>query len=73
MITLRIIMVRRQILGLRAIEIAAAEKAEGTVVVDAVQGDALDARRVQAVRLILLSARGSDIRREKPLRKRIAP
>ena len=66
-------MVRRQIPGHRAIETAAAEKAEGIVVVDAVRGDALDAGRVQAVHPIPLSARGSDIRREKPLRKRIAP
>ena len=65
-------MVRRQIPGHRAIETAEAERAEGTVVADAVQGDALDAGRVRAVHPIRLSARGNDIRRGKPLRKRIA-
>ena len=60
-------MVRRQIPGHRAIETAAVEKAEGIVVVDAVRDDALDAGKVRAVHLILPSARGSDIRRGKPL------
>ena len=64
-------MVRRQIPGHRAIETAAAEKAEGIAVADAVRDDALDAGKVRAVHLILPSARESDIRRGKPLRKKI--
>ena len=65
-------MARRQIPGHRAIEIAAAEKAEGIVVADAVQGDALDAGRVRAVHPIRLSARGNDIRRGKSLKTKVA-
>ena len=60
-------MARRQIPDHRAIATAAAEMVEDSVVADVVQGDALDAGRVRAVRQIRHSARGSDIRREKPL------
>ena len=60
-------MARRQIPDHRAIATAAAEMVEDNVVADVVQGDDLDAGRVRAVRQIRHSARGSDIRRGKPL------
>ena len=58
-------MARRQIPDHRAIATAAAEMVEDTVVADAVQGDALGAGRVRAVRQVRHSARGSDTRKGK--------